>query len=76
MSALWAATVPWWEGWTCCGVPKPTDQGRRPSVPHRMLGAEFQGESRVRENFTHGLVYEAKPSLLRCKASPGSHTAQ
>jgi len=34
-----------------------------------MLGAEFQGESRVRENFTHGLVYEEKPSLLRCIGS-------
>jgi prepilin-type N-terminal cleavage/methylation domain-containing protein len=30
-----------------------------------MLGADVQGESRGRENFMHGLVYEEKPSLLR-----------
>ncbi len=31
-----------------------------------MLVAEFQGESRVRENFMHGLVYEEKPTPPRC----------
>jgi prepilin-type N-terminal cleavage/methylation domain-containing protein/prepilin-type processing-associated H-X9-DG protein len=29
-----------------------------------MLGATLQGESRVRENFTHGLDYEVKPNRL------------
>ncbi len=41
-----------------------TDQGRRESGSSRMSGVKLQGESRVRENFTHGLVYEVKPSLL------------
>ena len=33
-----------------------------------MRPEETPRESRVRENLTHGLVYEAKPSLLRCLA--------
>lgn len=41
-----------------------TGQSRRAPRRSRMLGAELQGESRVRENFTHGLVYEGKPSRL------------
>ena len=47
MSALWAETIPY-KGWTACEASGPTDQGRRLYVPRRMLGAEFQGESRVR----------------------------
>ena len=30
-----------------------------------MLPCEVQGESRVRENFTHGLVCEVKPERRR-----------
>jgi prepilin-type N-terminal cleavage/methylation domain-containing protein len=40
----------------------PTGQERRGGKPSRMLGAELSGESRVRENFMHGLVYEGKVS--------------
>lgn len=42
------------------------DQEWRLSESPRMLGTEFQGQSRVSENFTHGLVFEAKQGLLRC----------
>ena len=44
------------------GLSIPTGQGRRGCKPSRMLGEELQGESRVRENFMHGLVYEGKVS--------------
>jgi len=40
----------------------PTGQERRGCKPTRMLGEELPGESRVRENFMHGLVYEGKVS--------------